>query len=191
MDLFLNALTDPRAVGTIAGASISAAIVMTIWFLNRYQERKIEENRRKRKTIDVMSALIAEIRSYTSSTDFKRNDIKRAKRSAIEAFEGPYGYRFIPYVPIEKHDRVFEAVMLDIQVLPYTVVHQVVGFYSQMTAITGLQQQLNTDGYRELPSSRRLRLLLRYLDMNDHALKLARSALDALERQISEMDPSA
>lgn len=180
MEILWKAITDPSALGTIIGAAISALIVMVLWGLNQIAERNKADRLRNERKEDVMQALIAEVRAFTNSRFVTEKDVQNKIEKLDEIFVDD---EFVPFVPIEKNDIVYETVLSEIQILPRPVIGPVVNFYNQTKTMNLLQEDLQKRSFAELSADRKKALLNDYLNIQLLAYRLARKAIDELERQ--------
>lgn len=127
-----------------------------------------------------MQALIAEIRAFTNSRFVNESDV-REKLDKIDIFFVDDDY--VPFVPLEKNDIVYGTVLNDIQILPRPVIGPIVNFYNQTKTMNLLQEDMQKQGFANLPAGRKKALLKDYLNIQLLAYRLARIAIDELERQ--------
>ena len=170
---------DPR----IWQAVIAGGVVALGWIVNGARERAEARRQRRSRTRDVHKALFAEIQN-TLSVFYGEG---RAEQDAAELIARMRADPdFVPFVPHEVHDRVFVALISDIEVLPRQTIDAIVAFYSYISAVMALAQDMRGRGYARLPADRRIALYedfmamrLRAFAMGQYVLKLIRIYADS------------
>lgn len=161
------------------------AVVTAIgWVVNDWLKRRATANQLMDKKIDYMRALSAEIKSYANSRGQSLDDLDRAIERARGSFGASDGADYVPFVPSEKHDAVFEAIVHDIHVLPSRTIYPVVVYYSQIRSIRDLATDMRTPDYAGLSAEQRESILIKHLEMIRYSYILSRKAVHALSDQI-------
>ena len=129
-------------------------------------------------------AVAAEIRAYVAALERDDLDAFGAAMAAriLEAGEGEGA--FVPFIPAERNDTVFRALLPEVQVLPEGVIDSVVLYYQQITAIGALIEDMRSDRFAALEARRRADVYESYVSMKREALRMGRAALEDLGRSL-------
>jgi len=162
-------------------AFVAAAVAMLGWIFNHWRERREERRRRKEKTRDFQKALFAEIIAYVETLE--RDNLPEYADALIKKMEkGTVQKPYIPFVPQEKNDTIFQALVKDIHILPRSVIDPVVLYYSQLIAIQVLISDIRSEAYARLEKQRRIAIYEDYIAMKTVARKLGRNALNEIKK---------
>ena len=168
---------DPR----IWQALIAGFFVGLGWFVNGQLSRRSAKRLRQERLRDVQKALFAEISAYIEVLDgdqlesYGANIVRRIETG------GDGTNKFVPFIPTERNDIVFRAIVADIHVLPRATIDPIVLYYSQLDAIAALIDDLRSTGYAALPAARRIAIYRDYISLKKEALDLGHAALEAIE----------
>ncbi len=170
----------------VIAALIGAAVVALGWLINQRRELSGARRRRRERTIDIQTAIRAEIKALVEAP--QNRDLAGSLERGLARFEtenpdAPY----IPFIPHEKHDTVFQAMLPDIPVLPTETVEPVILYYNQQVAIGMMAQDLRSQTFASLDRDRRRNLLKRYMEMKMEAMRMGRIAIEALTDHIDRM----
>ncbi len=116
---------DPR----MWQAVLAGLFVAVGWIVNGAQNRADAQRLRRERRDDVQRALVAEIKHYLEVLEGE--DLN----AAWEAMQPRIASGYVPFLPTEDNDMVFQSVLADIHILPKTVIDPVVKYYSQLKAI--------------------------------------------------------
>lgn len=158
--------------GVIAGSVIAAGWLTTAIFAEFGKARDKDE-----RTRDYHKAIYAEIGNFVQN--LSANDGGETLRRMAN------DKHFVPFVPREHNDQVFNAIVGNIEVLPRQSVDAIVAYYSLIKAISTLADDMRGDRFRELEPDRRQAIYSDYLDMRRQARAFGEHAL-ALIRAFSE-----
>jgi|OM-RGC.v1.018490477 hypothetical protein len=165
------------------GPAVVAAVVAALFSVLR--EVLLDRRSRSRRERDLQIALAAEIRAHVAALE--RDDLEAYGEAMtariLEAGDGPGA--FTPFIPSERNDTVFAAVLPEVQVLPEGVIDGVVVYYQQLAAISALIEDMRGARYAELPAARRADVYASYVSMKREALRLGRLALDDLAASLA------
>lgn len=179
----LDALLDVQVLGIILAAPLSAAVALTLWFLNKAVERRQEEARRREKTDDLMRALLSEIEAYVyllSINDLDGHLAMMTHQMQASTAEHP----FVPVVPREAHDSVYRAFLGEIHILPGAVVNPVVRYYNQVNAIANFAADMSTDRFAGISGDRMAAMYRHFIDMKQIALQMGERARRRLRQKL-------
>lgn len=182
MDTPASAL-DPR----IWQAVLAGLFVAVGWLVNGAQNRRTEARLRRERREDVQRAIVAEIKHYLEVLEGEDlNDVWAAMQPRIAA-----GY--VPFLPSEANDMVFQSVLADIHILPKKVIDPVVKYYSQLQAIEAqiADSRLDsfTKGNDEDAIKRRDIAFFQYLQMKQRARTYAVTALRQMGAEVPVNSP--
>lgn len=86
---------------------------------------------------------------------------------------------FIPFVPREHHDHVFDVVLPEIEVLPRQTIDAIVAYYSLIKSISALADDMRGETFRSagMSQARRIAIYQDYLEMRKQAFAYGQHAL--------------
>ncbi len=162
---------DPR----VWQAVLAGLFVAVGWIVNGAQNRADARRLRRERREDVQRALVAEIKHYLEVLETEDVD------AAWAAMQPRIAAGYVPFLPSEANDMVFQSVLENIHILPKTVIDPVVKYYSQLRAI---EMQINdsrlsafVEGTDQDSRARREAVYEEYLGMKVRARKYALAAL--------------
>ncbi|MFS4438495.1 hypothetical protein ACMA5I_09785 [Paracoccaceae bacterium GXU_MW_L88] len=184
---------DERVIASIASALIGAIVVAVGWLVTAHRERAAyrrdaEKERRASLRLriermeDVQRALKAEIMTHIAQ--LARNDLSAFAAKMIGRMESDEN--FIPFVPREKHDAIFEALLPDIHILGTEIVLPVTFYYAHTISLSMMVEDLRSDGFKQLSSERRIAMFRHYMSMLQVAEESGMNALEALDLEDDE-----
>lgn len=171
----------------IIAALIGAAVVALGWLINQRRDISQSQRRRRERVVDIQKAIRAEIKALVEAP--QNQDLAGSLERGLARFDeetpdDPY----LPFIPHEKHDTVFQALVSDIHLLPTETVEPVILYYNQTVAIGMMAHDLRTDMFAELDGPRRKKMLQRYMEMKIEAMRMGRIAIEALTDHITRMN---
>ncbi|MEO9572714.1 MAG: hypothetical protein ABJ263_19460 [Tateyamaria sp.] len=162
---------DPR----LWQAVLAGLFVAVGWIVNGAQNRADARRLRRERRDDVQRALVAEIKHYLEVLEGE--DLN----AAWEAMQPRIATGYVPFLPTEDNDMVFQSVLADIHILPKTVIDPVVKYYSQLKAIEAQIADSRLDAFvtgTDEDSIRRREIsYFEYLQMKQRAKTYADRAL--------------
>ena len=168
------AAVDPR----IWQAVIAGLFVAVGWMVNGAQNRRDAARLRREQREDVQRAMVAEIKHYLEVLDGE--DLN----AAWEAMQPRIADGYVPFLPSEFNDMVFQSVLENIHILPKEVIDPVVKYYSQLNAIevqiADSRLKAFTEGSDEDTLQRREIAYFEYLQMKQRARTYAVEALNQM-----------
>lgn len=171
----------------IIAALIGAIVVALGWMFNQRRELSLSRRRRREKVVDIQKAIRAEIKALVEAPqnqDLPGSLERGMLRFDEETLEDPY----LPFIPHEKHDTVYQAHIGEIHLLPTETVEPVILYYNQTVAIGMMAHDLRTDMFAQLDMPRRKKMLRRYMEMKIEAMRMGRIAIEALTDHITRMN---
>lgn len=172
--------TDPRVAAALVGAAAAVVMAMVGRIYATFAERQTERRRRREQRLDVQTALSAEIMAHVhqlGQVDLEAHAERMLARMAQEP-------GFLPFVPRERHDAVFQAMLERIHLLPSETVEPVTLYYAQVAATAMLAEDLRSDAFRGMTPERQATMFRHFMEMKNEALRMGEVARDALRAQI-------
>jgi len=169
----------------IVAAVIAALVTVLGWIVTGKREVDRDRRRRRQKERDVQTALRAEIQHNVDALSDPRLDPVSVWKDVVAMMEADETY--IPVVPSERNDAVFQALIGDISILPEPVIGPVVRYYNQVFAIDALIDDLRADGFQTLAQSQRIGLYTDYISLKIEARTLGEDATQALTQSLAQL----
>lgn len=176
MEVLVSALPtiDPR----ITQAVIAGGFVAAGWVVNSWRNRVDARALRAEKLRDYHRALFAEIGTHMASL-WDEAATARHTESLIARMEAEPD--FVPFIPLEENDAVFDTLLPEIHILPRQTIDPIVAYYSQIKAITNLARDMRAEGFAAMGQPRRLAMYRDYLKMRVQAFEFGRYALEMID----------
>ena len=155
-------------------AVLAGAFLAFGWLFNGWQNRREAKRLREEKLRDFHRAIYAEIASYmetlggTEALEQYRDDVI-AKMEADDSY--------VPLIPRERNDEIFRALVAEISILPRVTIDPIVIYYSQITAIEEIIQDLRGERFRALSVARRIAMYRDYISLKIQAFEDGHYAL--------------
>ncbi|MCK0148844.1 hypothetical protein MWU54_02315 [Marivita sp. S6314] len=177
--------TSPLADPRLGAALVGALVVALGWFVSGYRERRRDRRRRAERSIDVQTALAAEIQHYVDILGNPAFDLDEAWRDMVAQMDADDSY--VPLIPSERNDTMFQSILPDVQILPEPVIRPVVRYYNQVFAIEAMIEDLRSEHFRAeaTPQLQRIRMYTDYISMKKEALELGRQACAVLDDSLN------
>lgn len=84
---------------------------------------------------------------------------------------------FVPFIPREHHDHIYDAIIDEIEVLPRQTIDAIVAYYSLTKGIAALAEDMRGDAFRALPQARRITVYEDYWSMRKQAFDFGQHTL--------------
>ncbi len=177
--LFAAMGADPRLwQALIAGLVIATGWLTTAIFAELGQRRTKAERLR-----DYHKALYAEIGNALRALWDEGQSDTHVQITISRMRADP---DFVPFIPKEQHDRVYLAILDDIEVLPRQTIDAVVAYYSQMNALGHMVEDMRGRSFRSvLSQDRRIAMYEDYSSMRRQAFILGQYALELMRAYAS------
>ena len=166
-DFWADLLTiDARILQAVIGGSF----VALGWIINGRRNRRAEARLRAEQVRDLHKAIFAEIKPYIValkrdiSEEFEAEMIERMKGNDLET-----GEPFIPLIPRESNDAVFQSAIEHIHILPRQTIDPIVAYYSQVKTISTLIEDMRSHDFRRISAERRIAVYRDYIRMKSVA----------------------
>ncbi len=177
--LFAVMGADPRLwQALIAGLVIATGWLTTAIFAETGKRRTKAERLR-----DYHKALYAEIGNALRALwdEGQSEDHVAGIIARMKSDEG-----FVPFIPQEQHDRVYLAILDEIEVLPRQTIDAIVAYYSQMAALGHMVEDMRGEVFRaSLSQDRRIAMYEDYSSMRRQAFILGQYALELIRAYAS------
>ena len=164
------------------GPAIIATIISAIFSVLR--EKHFDGKRRKERVQDIQIALLAEIRAYVAVLN--RDRLDEFEKTMVKRMQNDE--TFVPFIPREKNDTVFQAILSDIYILPESSIDPIVVYYSQIVAIAEMAQDMRTKVFALLATNRRIDVYQNFIAMKQEAIVLGTEAEIMLNLHIRSGD---
>jgi hypothetical protein len=87
---------------------------------------------------------------------------------------------FVPFIPRETHDHIYNAIVGSIDVLPRQTIDAIVAYYSLTKAIAALADDMRGDRFQTLEQDRRIAMYSDYASMRREAFAFGQFALQLI-----------
>ncbi|WP_121064198.1 hypothetical protein [Chachezhania antarctica] len=164
-------------------AAIAAVVVAAGWFAAFLLREFSQQLGRSERLRDVHRALKAEIGHYMGALRSVEY-LTEVRNEMLDQMEGPEG--FIPFVPRERNDTVFQSIVGELHILPRSSIEPVVAYYSQLAALDTLIDDMRGEGFKALTPRRRAQIYSDYINLKAAALDYgthARAMIDLYHEQ--------
>ena len=151
----------------IAGGVVALGWIVTGW-RNRAEARSLKAERLR----DAHKALFAEIRTTLALFAEGGPDVTEV---VIKRMEGDP--KFVPFIPKESHDQIYQAMIGQIDVLPRATIDEIVAYYSVINSLSALADDMRGEGFKNMEQPRRILLYQDYAATRTRAFRLGELAL--------------
>ncbi|WP_308915272.1 hypothetical protein [Jannaschia sp. LMIT008] len=170
----MDGLLDAR----VLQALIAGTVVALGWVFNGRQNRRQAENLRAERLRDAHRALFAEIRNACS--DFWANgEADQLDEQLLAKLDADPD--FTPFFPREVHDRVFQALLPQIDILPRQTIDAIVAFYATVGSIAALVEDMRGEQFATLDVERRKAVYRSYHEMRRRAFAIGQRAMKLID----------
>ena len=154
---------DPRLLQALVAGLVIAAGWLTTAIFSELEKARAKSERLR----DVHKALYAEIRDVLAILyDDGRAEVQAAQIQDTMQNDPA----FVPFIPLDLDDRVFQSVLPNIEVLPRQTIDSIVQFYSLVSSVRSMAQDLRSERFLALEDQvRRIALYRTYFDMRTRA----------------------
>ena len=166
---FLERL-DPR----IWQAVIAGLFLAVGWIVNGAQNRRMAARLKAERLRDTHKAIYAEI-GYALSALWDEGRSEEYAEELLQRIRTTPD--FVPFIPKEHHDHIYDAVLDEIEVLPRQTIDAIVAYYSQIKALGTLAEDMRGEGFKALSAERRALMYEDYLAMRQRAFAAGEYAL--------------
>jgi len=162
------------------GPTLLAATAVIGWLYGDWRKRVEERRQRRAKVLDIEKALRAEIAAHLHQ--LRQFDLEEDRRHtcALILTGGDGKGRFVPMLPRQRHDTIFQAMVADIHLLSTHTVRPVTLYYNQIVMIAEMAETIRSVAYADLKAARREAIYSDFVSMRVTALAMGEEAQAAL-----------
>ena len=168
--------------GRIWAAIVAGIVIATGWLTTAIFSELGKSRGKAERLRDYHKAIYAEIGNTLAAYYGEGRADEFAEEIVARMQAEP---QFIPFIPRESHDRVFAALVGEIEVLPRQTIDAIVAYYSLVKSIGALADDMRGEGFRQLAPERRIAIYSDYAEMRRQAFAFGQYAL-ALIKAFSE-----
>ena len=179
----LNAIPLDWSNSRTQQAAIAALMVASGWFAGFMLREISQQIGRTERLRDLHRALYSEIQHNLDNLG-SEDDLKAHAEKMLARMEEGDG--FVPFIPRERNDTVFQAVVGDLHILPRTSIDPVVRYYSQLAALDAMVEDTRGETFKEISPRRRGEIYSDYIALR---MRLVEFGTDGNTR-ITEYDRS-
>ncbi|MEM9968964.1 MAG: hypothetical protein AAF755_12810 [Pseudomonadota bacterium] len=154
-------------------AVIAGGIVAIGWAVNGWQNRRVAARLRKEKLRDYHRAIYAEIGANLANL-WDVESLENHRDAILARMAGDPS--FVPFIPIERQDAVFDAFIGEIHILPRQTIDPIVVYYAQVKSIAALALDMRSDRFASMPPDSRRAMYEDYIDMKIQLLAFGQYA---------------
>lgn len=164
----------PAIDARIWQAIIAGGFLALGWVFNGWQNRRMASALRAEKLRDMHRAIYAEIGTHLANLA-ETGDLEAYAKGLAERIASEPD--FVPFIPREANDHVFDRLLDQISLLPRHTIDPIVQYYSQIRAISALAEDMRGERYANMPPERRTEIYRDYIEMKKQALLFGEYAL--------------
>lgn len=185
----------------IQQAMIAGLVIAVGWLTTAIFAELAKARGRAERLRDYHKAIYAEIGNTLESL-WESGETDAYVNQIIAQMEEDESY--VPFIPREHHDHVYDAVIAEIDVLPRQTIDAIVAYYSLIKSVAALAEDMRGETFKTLAKDRRVAMYSDYVGMRKQAFVFGKYALrlikaysdggaSAAERVINnrDADPSA
>lgn len=168
------------ADGRMLQALIAGIVIATGWLTTSIFAELEQKRARSEQLRDYHKAIYAEIRT-TLDALFLEGQADGFARALVDRMRGDP--EFIPFIPLEKHDRLFTALVEKIDVLPRQTIDSITAYYSLITSMTSLAQDMRSPTFasQTMSQERRIAVYEDYVSLRVRALSMGEATLKVID----------
>ena len=159
-------------------AAIAGLVVATGWFTGFMLREASQQLDRQERLRDAHRALFAEIKHNVDNLG-SAEDLRAFGAAMLARIVEGDG--FAPFIPRERNDTVFAALLPNIHILPRSTIDPVVQYYSQLAAQDALADDMRGESFRTMSPQRRAALYRDYIGLKLRALDYGNEALKTID----------
>ncbi|TMM50913.1 hypothetical protein [Sulfitobacter sabulilitoris] len=161
---------DPR----LWQALIAGLVIATGWLTTAIFTELGKAGAKAERMRDYHKALYAEI-SNTLASLWDAGDADAHVAATLQRMRDDPD--FIPFIPREHHDHIYDALVTEIDVLPRQTIDAIVAYYRQIKAISAFTDDMRGPAFRRLGQDRRIVMYADYSEMRKQAFSFGQYAL--------------
>lgn len=149
-------------------AVLAGAFVAGGWLYNGWQNRRDASRLRAERLRDVHRALFAEIgtisANMTSAASLAQDAEPIIERMRADA-------NFVPFIPREHGDHLYDAIVAEIHILPRCTIDPVVAYYTQIKTLCAHADDMRGEAFKLMVQDRRIAMYRDYIAMKEQLLE--------------------
>lgn len=162
---------------SVQQAGLAAVVVASGWFAGFFlREIGIDLDRAERLR-DMHRALYAEIQHNLENLGTVEDLQKHGSQMLALIHRDP---EFVPFIPRERNDTVFQAIVEELHILPRTSIDPVVRYYSQLAAMDALVDDMRGDTFKDMAEGRRAAIYQDYIGIRMRLIDYGTEATRAI-----------
>ena len=165
----------------IIAAAIAGLVNVLGWFVSSWRDRTAEDRRRQEKQNDICTALLAEIAHYRDGLEYF--DLDSLWEGVVGEMEADETY--LPFIPSERNDTIFRAIVSNIHILPEAVIMSVARYYNQIFAVEAIIEDMRSADMKSEGQEKRISIYTDYISLKKQSLADGMAAIEALEAHLS------
>ena len=154
-------------------AAVAGGFLAFGWIFNGWQNRRDAAHQRAERLRDAHRAIFAEIEVQLQNL-WDDEAIRTDGAAVIERMQTDRG--FVPFIPRAPGDRLFRALESEIHILPRVTIDAIVAYYSQLSAVESLTEDMRGMTFRGFDPNRRASIYSDYIEMRKQMLVFGRRA---------------
>lgn len=154
-------------------AAVAGGFLAFGWIFNGWQNRRDAANLRAERLRDAHRAIFAEIEVHLQNL-WEDEAIRTDGAAVIERMDFEPG--FVPFIPRAPGDRLFRALETEIHILPRVTIDPIVAYYSQLSAVDSLTEDMRGETFRGFEADRRASIYADYIAMRKQMVVFGRRA---------------
>jgi hypothetical protein len=158
-------------------AAIAGLVIATGWLTTAIFTEQGKVRHKAERLRDYHKAIYAEI---GNSVDALWNEGKSQEHVDAMVVRMEAEPDFVPFIPREQHDHIYDAVVQEIDVLPRQTIDAIVAYYGQIKAIGALANDMRGAGFAALGPDRRVLMYRDYGEMRKQAFAFGQYALQLI-----------
>ena len=159
-------------------AIIAGSVIATGWLTSTIFAELGRTQGKAERLRDYHKALYAEIGNTLAAYYVDGNVETYAEDIVARMTENP---DFVPFIPRETHDRVFSALVDEIEVLPRQTIDAVISFYGLVASIGALAGDMRGERFQTLEQDRRILMYQDYIAMRLRAARMGEYTLNLIK----------
>jgi hypothetical protein len=156
----------------VQAALVGGTFLALGWIVNGWQNRRDAARRRAERTRDVHRAIFAEIGTNLANL-WDEATLDSYAVAMVTRMQDP---DFVPFIPLERNDLIFDMIVADIHILPRQTIDPIVTYYAQVRSVAAIAMDMRADGFRALSAGRRIAMYEDYIAMKKQTLAFGRYA---------------
>ena len=174
--VLLAALTDIET--QLWAAIVAGSVIATGWLTSTIFSELGKTQLKNERLRDYHKALYAEI-GNTLAAYYVDGEADQFAQGIVTRMEADAA--FVPFIPREAHDRVFSALVDEVEVLPRQTIGGVIAFYALVGSIGALADDMRSETFRTLEQERRILIYRDYVEMRKRAARMGEYVLHLIK----------